>query len=66
VAILHQEGVGTYTMLLVGYLGIEPKWRSKNEKTTCLPGANARLRSANAPLMMPNEGRIKLNKAPFI
>jgi hypothetical protein len=28
--------------------------------------ANTWLRSANAPLMMPNERRIKLNEAPFI
>jgi hypothetical protein len=28
-------------------------------------GANRWLRSANAPLMMPNERPIKLNEAPF-
>jgi hypothetical protein len=37
----------------------------ENEKTKCPTSANGWLRSANAPLMMPNEGRIKLNKAPF-
>jgi hypothetical protein len=37
----------------------------KSKKTMCAPRANGWLRSANAPLMMPNERLIKLNKARF-
>jgi hypothetical protein len=38
--------------VITGTLQLELK------KTTCPTAANARLRSANAPLMMPNERRI--------
>jgi hypothetical protein len=48
-----------------GEMGLSQKWCSKKKKNTCPSRANAWLRSANAPLMMPNERRIKLNKAPF-
>jgi hypothetical protein len=34
------------------------KWQPKNKKTKCPTSANGWLRSANAPLMMPNERRI--------
>jgi hypothetical protein len=37
---------------------VTPNWHPKNEKTTCPTSANGWLRSANAPLMMPNERRI--------
>ena len=36
-----------------------------SDETKCPTSANARLRSANEPRMMPNERRIKLSEAHF-